>query len=248
MADFKDHFSQGSANYAMSRPDYPPELAAFLAQAAPGRELALDCGCGTGQLSLLLAEHFGQVVGTDASAQQIRAASPHPRVTYRVAPAETSGLEPRSADLITAAQAAHWFEMGAFYQEARRVAKPGALLALITYGVLHVEGDAEPSVQDFYWKTIAPYWPPERRHVEAGYRSLAFPFEEIAIPPMEIRRLWTRDQFMDYVETWSAVRQVEKAGQRALVDAFAAQLAALWPDGEGRAVHWPITVRAAYVA
>jgi SAM-dependent methyltransferase len=247
MAEFKDHFSQRSENYAASRPDYPPELASFLAQAAPGRELALDCGCGTGQLSVQLAECFERVIATDASARQIAAASPRPRVIYRVAPAEASGLEPRSADLIAAAQAAHWFEMGAFYEEARRVAKPGALLALIAYGVLHVEGDAEPAIQDFYWKTLATFWPPERRHVEVGYRSLPFPFEEIAIPPMEIRRLWTREQFMHYVETWSAVREAEKAGQRALVDAFAAQLVPLWPDNERCKIRWPLTVRAAYI-
>jgi SAM-dependent methyltransferase len=247
MGDFKDHFSHASDHYAANRPDYPPALAEFLAQATPGRGLALDCGCGTGQLSVLLAAHFAQVVATDASAQQIAAAAPHPRVSYRVAPAEASGLEPCSVDLITAAQAAHWFDMAAFHAEARRVSKPGALLALITYGVLHVEGAPEPAVQHFYWKTIAPFWPPERRHVEDGYRSLPFPFEEIAVPPMEIVRHWTVEQFLAYVETWSAVRQAEKAGERAPVDAFAAELASLWPAGERRAVRWPLAVRAAYM-
>ena len=247
MVDFKDHFSQGSEGYAASRPDYPPELAAFLAEAAPDRALALDCGCGTGQLSVLLAEHFSHVVATDASSQQIAAATPHARVEYRVAPAEASGLDPRSVDLITAAQAAHWFDIGGFYEEARRVAKHGALLALVTYGVLHVEGGAEPAVQEFYWQTIAPFWPPERRHVEEGYRSLPFPFTEIAVQPLAIERIWTREQLLAYVETWSAVRQAEKAGKRALVDEFAARLATLWPDGERRNVRWPLAIRAAYV-
>src|SRR5688572_14539271 len=136
---FKDHFSAGSENYAASRPDYPPELAAFLAEASPARGLAVDCGCGTGQLTVRLAEHFNEVLATDASARQIAAAAPHPRVTYRTAPAEASGLEPDLADLIVAAQAAHWFDIEAFYAEARRIARPGALLALVTYGVFHVE-------------------------------------------------------------------------------------------------------------
>ena len=244
---FKDHFSAGSENYAASRPDYPPELAAFLAEASPARGLAVDCGCGTGQLTVRLAEHFNEVLATDASARQIAAAAPHPRVTYRTAPAEASGLEPDLADLIVAAQAAHWFDIEAFYAEARRIARPGALLALVTYGVFHVEGDAEPAVQEFYWKTIAPYWPPERRHVEVGYRSLPFPFMEIAVPEMEIVRHWTRADMMAYVDTWSAVRQAEKDGKAALVQDFTVALAKIWPQGERLTVRWPLAVRAGTV-
>lgn len=244
---FKDHFSTGSADYAANRPDYPPELGAFLAAHTPGHDLALDCGCGSGQLSLLLAEHFARIVATDASAQQIAAARPHPRIAYRVAPAEASGLAPESADLIAAAQAAHWFDLSAFYAEAWRVARPGALVALVSYGVMHVAGDAEPLVQEFYWRTIGPYWPPERRHVEEGYRSLPFPFAEITPPDLAIERAWTRDQFLGYVATWSAVREAETAVGRGPLDAFAALLAKCWPDGERRQVRWPLAVRAGRV-
>jgi len=245
--DFEDHFSAHSAAYAASRPTYPPELAAFLAENAPGHALALDCGCGNGQLSVLLAEHFGSVVATDASARQIGAAKPHPRVAYRVAPAEASGLDEASADLITAAQAAHWFELDAFYAEARRVAKPGALLALIAYGVFHVAGDAEPILQDFYWNTMGPYWPAERRHVEKGYRTLPFPFAERPQPDLAIERRWTRDQLLAYVATWSAVKEAEKTLGREPMNRLGAALADVWPDGETAAVWWPITVRAARI-
>ena len=241
---FKDHFSARSEDYAASRPDYPPELAAFLASSAPGRGLALDCGCGTGQLSLLLADEFDRVIATDASAQQITAARPHPRIDYRVAPAEASGLDAGTADLIVAAQAAHWFDLDGFYAEARRVAKPSALLALVAYGVFHVEADAEPVLQEFYWRTMGPYWPAERRHVEEGYRTLPFPVPEIPQPDLAIERHWSRDQFLLYVETWSAVREAEKRGQRALVEDFAKALPAVWPDDARLLVRWPITVRA----
>lgn len=244
---FKDHFSARSADYAASRPDYPPELGAFLAAEAPGRGLALDCGCGNGQLSVLLAEHFARVVATDASAQQIAAATPHPRITYRTAPAQASGLEPGSADLVVAAQAAHWFDIEAYYAEVRRVARPGALAALVSYGVLHVEGEAEPLVQDFYWRALGPYWPPERRHVEEGYRTLPFPFAELPPPDLAIERNWTRGEFMGYVETWSAVREAEKAAGRGWVEEFGRALAERWPDGERRLVRWPLTVRAGRV-
>jgi SAM-dependent methyltransferase len=245
---FKDLFSERSADYAASRPTYPPQLARFLAEQSPGRGLALDCGCGTGQLSVQLAEHFAQVVATDASAAQIAAATPHPCVRYHVAPAETSGLDPASADLIVAAQAAHWFDLPAFYAEARRIAAPGALLALVTYGVFHVEGDAEPLIQEFYWKTVGPFWPPGREHVEDCYRSLPFPYDEIDTPSLAIELAWTRDELLAYVDTWSAMRAAEKALGRKPFEDFASKLAQAWPDGERCKLSWPLTIRAGHVA
>jgi 2-polyprenyl-3-methyl-5-hydroxy-6-metoxy-1,4-benzoquinol methylase len=83
MSEFKDHFSTRSAEYAAYRPTYPRALVDFLADAAPGTELALDCGCGTGQLSVLLAERFARVVATDASAKQIENAEPRQNLEYR---------------------------------------------------------------------------------------------------------------------------------------------------------------------
>ena len=139
MSAFKDHFSTRSAEYAAYRPTYPRALVDFLADAAPGTELALDCGCGTGQLSVLLGERFARVVATDASQKQIENAEPHARVAYRVAPAEASGLGDASADLVVAAQAAHWFDLPAFYAEARRVARPHGVVALVTYGIIEME-------------------------------------------------------------------------------------------------------------
>jgi SAM-dependent methyltransferase len=245
---FKDHFSERSADYAASRPTYPPQLTRFLAEHSPGRGLALDCGCGTGQLSVQLAEHFAHVAAADASAAQIAAATPHPSVTYRVAPAETSGLDAASADLIVAAQAAHWFDLPAFYAEAKRVAVPGALLALVTYGVFHLEGDAEPLIQEFYWNTIGPYWPPGREHVEDGYRSLPFPYDEIAAPNLAIEVSWSRDELLAYADTWSAMRAAEKAIGREPFEAFAGKLAEIWPDGERRRVRWPLSIRAGHIA
>jgi SAM-dependent methyltransferase len=244
---FKDHFSERSADYAASRPTYPPQLARFLAGHSPGRGLALDCGCGTGQLSVQLAGHFDRVVATDASAQQIAAATPHPSVSYRVAPAEASGLDAASADLVVAAQAAHWFDLPAFYAEAKRVAVPGALLALVTYGVFHVEGDAEPLIQAFYWRTVGPFWPRGREHVEDGYRSLPFPYDEIEPPELAIELAWGRDELLAYIDTWSAMRAAEKAIGRKPFEDLAGKIAETWPDGERRKVRWPLSIRAGHI-
>lgn len=249
MSAFKDHFSTRSAEYAAHRPTYPRALVEALADCCRSTEAALDVGCGNGQLSVLLADRFRQVTATDASAAQVEQAQPHEGVAYRVAPAERCSLPDGSVDLVTAAQAAHWFDLPAFYAEARRVARPGAVLALVTYGVMRMDGPADDVVQHFYWKVAGPYWPPERRHVEAGYRSLDFPFEEIALPPLAIEVAWRRDDLVGYVDTWSAVRAMEKAIGRDPLDAFVQDLAAVWPDtDERRRVRFPLAVRAGRIA
>jgi len=241
---FKDHFSTGSAGYAAYRPSYPPKLIDELAKVSPGRSLALDCGCGTGQLSVLLADHFDKVVATDASAPQIEKAQPHDRVQYRAALAEESGLLEGSVDLITVAQAAHWLDLEKFYGEVRRVARPNGVVALITYGVLHVEGDAEPIVQRFYYETVGPYWPPERRHVENGYRSLPFPFREIQLPNLAIEVSWTQEDLVGYVSTWSATKAAEKALGSNQTIQFEQELREHWGDPQTRRrVEWPLSLR-----
>ncbi|NIX76211.1 class I SAM-dependent methyltransferase [Microvirga terricola] len=241
---FKDHFSTSSAGYAIYRPTYPRELVDYLADLCTATDVALDVGCGTGQLSVLLADRFKRVIATDASAQQIEKAGPHERVEYRVAPAESSGLADHSVDLITAAQAAHWFDLPAFYAEARRVGKAGAVLALISYGVVQADTDIDPVIQHFYKAVLGPYWPPERRHVEMGYRSLDFPFEELTTPPMAIEVAWRASDFTGYVDTWSAVRAIEKVLGRAPIEAFERELIAAWGDPETRRIiRFPLSLR-----
>jgi SAM-dependent methyltransferase len=241
---FKDHFSTGSAAYAAYRPTYPRALVDFLADASPSTELALDCGCGSGQLSTLLAERFSRVIATDASAQQIANAEPHANVEYRVAPAEASGLPDGSADLVTAAQAAHWFDLPAFYAEARRVARPGGIVSLVTYGVIEMDEPVHAVVRRFYRDVVGPYWPPERRHVEEGYRAFGFPFEEFPAPPLDIAVAWTLNELSGYAETWSATRAAEKALGREPVERFRQALAQAWGEPEMRhTVRFPLSLR-----
>ncbi|MDO4878947.1 MAG: class I SAM-dependent methyltransferase [Neisseria sp.] len=246
MAVFKDYFSSSSDSYAAYRPDYPAELAQWLADCAPSRRTALDCACGTGQLGVLLAEYFQTVYAADASAAQIANAAARPNVAYRVAPAERSGLADGSVDLITVAQAAHWLDLPAFYAEARRVARPNALLALISYGVLHVDNAViDGIIGRFYRQTIAPYWPPERRHVENGYADLPFPFARVDAPPFAMCKRWNLAQLSGYLSTWSAVAAARKVLPADPWARLEAELAAVWGGAETEyAVSWPLTVRA----
>lgn len=242
---FADHFAPVAASYADFRPSYPPALFAWLATLVPRHELAWDCAAGSGQASVDLAAHFQRVVATDASRAQIDAAILHPRIDYRVAPADASGLAPASVDLITVAQALHWFDLAAFYAEVRRVLCPDGVLAVWSYGVLTVEGaEADRLVQQFYHDTVGPYWPPERAHVENGYRSLAFPFEEIDAPPFAMEAVWTLPQLLGYFRSWSATGRYIAANGHDPVTALAEQLAPRWGEpGRGRLVTWPLALR-----
>lgn len=169
---FADHYSAIAARYATFRPRYPAALVDALAERTPrraGPRTAWEVGCGSGQLSVALAARFEQVIATDPAQAQLDVAPAHPRVSYRCAPAEASGLPAASADLVAAAQAAHWFDWPRFVAEVARVARPGALLALVSYGMLQLEGEAGAIATRFYQDVVGPYWPPERVHVETGY-------------------------------------------------------------------------------
>lgn len=239
-----NHFDEGGQAYARFRPEYPHALADWLARTAPERGAALDVGCGNGQLTRLLAPHFRQVTGIDPSADQIAHAAPGDGIVYRCAPAERLPVPDASQDLVTAAQAAHWFDLPAFYREVRRVGRPGAVLALVSYGVLELAPGLAERFAVFYRDEIGPYWPPERALVDSGYATIDFPFEEIAAPALEIRLDWRLPEFLGYVGTWSAVRQARAAGKDALLARFAADIGALWGDpATARAIAWPINMR-----
>ena len=98
---FHDHFSRVANRYADFRPRYPAELFDYLASLVPRDSPVWDCACGNGQATYDLARHFDTVVATDASREQIASATAHPKVEYRVAPAEESGLPDKSVGLIT---------------------------------------------------------------------------------------------------------------------------------------------------
>lgn len=241
---FKDHFSGVAAGYAAYRPSYPSALAERLAAMCGRHELAVDVGCGTGQLSVSLGEHFARVEASDASAEQVAKATPHPRVRYRAAPAEALPVGDGTADLISVAQAAHWLDLPRFYAECRRIARPGGVLALITYGILSVEGPPGPVLARFYHDVAGPHWPPERAHVEAGYRTLPFPFDELSLPATGMTAEWTLAELLGYVGTWSALKPLRAAEGEAPLMRFGTELSQSWGDGAiRRRITWPLSGR-----
>ncbi len=244
MADFKDHFSSLAQCYAEFRPRYPASLFASLAALAPGHEAAWDCATGNGQAAGGLAVYFRQVFATDASAEQVAAATGPANVRFSVAPAEASGLADASVDLVLVAQAAHWFDLPAFYLEVERVLRPGGVLALLTYSGVRINDRLDPLLREFHQKTMGPYWPPERSHVENDYRDLPFPWPEIPFEPQVMTACWTLDQLMGYLGTWSAVRAYREQNRQDPLPALRSALLPLWGGhGQVHEVRWPLPIR-----
>lgn len=243
-----NHFLTGGAAYASSRPTYPMALANALANRCAQTHHALDVGCGSGQLSVLLADRFDQVTATDPSPGQLASSTEHPRVIYRTESAERIDLPNESVDLVTAAQAAHWFDLDAFYAEVRRIARPDAVLALISYGVPVMEGAVGERLAKFYWRDIHAHWPEGRQHVEEGYRTLAFPFAEEDFSPLSTTREWSLGQLVAYICTWSASNRALTVGDGAVVDEFVRDLGMLWGNPEkSLSVTWPVVGRLAQI-
>ena len=240
---FKDHFSQHAGEYARHRPTYPDELFAYLASIAPDRALAWDCGTGNGQAARGLARYFSLIIATDASAEQIQNAFPDERVTYRVG-AEDAGPGPGSADLVTVAQALHWFDLDKFYEAAQLALKPGGVLAVWAYSLCRISPGVDHILDSFYFGTVGPYWPKERVLIDDGYRTIPFPFDEIQPPEFSIRLDWSLNDLLAYLRTWSPTKRFIAANGYDPVTLVEDNLVREWGNAnEEKSVVWPLHIR-----
>jgi len=241
---FHDHFSNRAEDYAQYRPTYPGDLFDYLASIAPATERAWDCGTGNGQAALALAARFRQVIATDASAEQIENAFAHERIDYRVEPAEETTIEAKSVDLVTVGTAVHWFDFNAFYDEVRRVGKPGAILAVWTYFFPIIDRGVDQWLERYYRETLDGYWPERIRHLETHYRMLPFPFAEIESPAFHMEAEWDLHDLAGFIASWSATQKyVEEKGKSAL-DSVLRDLQERWgEEDQVRAINWPLYFR-----
>lgn len=249
---FKDHFSGHAELYARFRPTYPAALYDWLvAYAAESTGIAAegmtvwDVATGSGQAAVELAERTGRVLATDASSRQLSHATTHPRVRYACAPAEAPPLPEDSVALITVAQAIHWFDVPAFVRAARRVARPGAVLAAWTYELFTVYAPVDDIVADLYHGPVGEHWPPERRHIEARYETIPFPENANAPPSFEMRAEWTVEQVIGYLRTWSSVRGFARVTGQDPVEPIESSLREAWGDAHTRMVDWPFVLKVA---
>ncbi len=203
---------------------------------------AWDCATGNGQVAQYLARYFEKVSATDISQQQLDHAAQDKNIFYSISPAEQTSFQDNQFDLITVAQALHWFDSDRFYNEAKRVGKPGSLLAVWGYGLLNIEPGIDAMLRSFYSDTVGPYWDDARRLVEHGYKTISFPFDEINATEFFIKVQWTLEQLLGYLSSWSATQKYIKEKGHDPVPPFAEKLQKHW-ESPAMTVSFPIFSR-----
>ena len=241
--DFKDHFSVNAENYSKFRPVYPAALFRFLSSITPGHDLAWDCATGSGQTALGLAKYFNKVIATDASEQQIKNAIHREKISYIVAPAHNTTIQTESIDLITVAQALHWFEFNRFYTEVNRVLKPNGIVTVWTYNLPTISPEIDSIIKYFYFNVIGEFWPPERKFVENGYENIPFPFHRLPNPSFRMSAKWTINQLMGYIGTWSAVKRYRDNKGNDPVESIQKTIKNLWKRSpDVMEIVWPLSI------
>lgn len=241
---FKDNFSKQADIYAKYRPHYSQELYAFLATLTHERKLAWDCGTGNGQAALGLAEFYESVLATDPSPQQIANCIPHPQIHYKVETAENSSIPSETADIITIANALHWFNHDAFYKEVNRVLKPGGVIAAWAYLNPSVNPAVNEVITYLHDNILGDYWLAENRHVENGYNTIPFPFQPISSPVFTSEKQMNLDDFIQFLNTWSATQRFINTNNTNPVDIVAKKLREAWghPDDENT-ISWELFLK-----
>lgn len=237
-----NYFYTAGDEYARFRPGYEPALGAWLASCCDMHALALDVATGSGQAACIVAPHFGRVLACDASLAQIAAARAPANVAFVIARAEALPAPDAGVDLLTVAQAMHWFDQQAFHAEVRRVLRPGGIIAAWTYNLLDVDPLVNALVHGLYRDVLRDDWPAERRHVENGYADLPFPYTRIAAPVFAMQAQWDARQLLGYLQTWSAVRQYRTRTGSDPVAVIADALCDAFGDGT-RTVRWPLALQ-----
>ncbi len=202
----KDLFSTQSNEYAKFRPTYPPALIQELISICPSLNLVWDAGTGNGQFANLLAPYFARVVATDISEKQLSYAVRKPNIEYSISDSTSVNIADHQCDLITVAQAVHWFNFEKFYAEVRRVMKKDGVLALVSYGLMNSEPKVNDIILDFYNNTLHDCWDSERRFIDEEYKTIPFPFKEIHLKKYSMPYIWDIDQLIGFFSTWSGLQ------------------------------------------
>ncbi len=235
---YKDYFSKQSVQYAKYRPAYPLELFLYLKSLTEKHELAWDCGTGNGQCAIQLSSYFEKVYASDPSEQQIQNAFHHEKIIYRVEKAEESSLENETVDLIVVAQALHWFDQNAFFNEAARVLKKKGVLAVISYLNPVVSKEIDAITTTLHDTILAGFWLPENNMVNHKYQSVAFPFQGIPTPEFKIVKELSAEDFKGHLSTWSAVQRFKDIHNYDPLDEIETALKNLWNPNELKKVCW----------
>lgn len=239
-------FGSYAQDYAQHRPTYPTALWDWAARLCRQRDHAWDVGCGNGQAAVALAQRFAHITATDISAEQIAAATPHPRVAYATVSAEDAPVAPHSMDLICAAQALHWFDLKKFWPAVHTALRPGGLFMAVAYGSFHVDATIDAITHAYLYDVVQPFQSAGNQAVNDGYRNLNFPLDIIAAPLLQIEMQWSLDQIISYASTWSAVARMRTETGHDPIVRYRAALVAQCAPGV-RTVCMQLTIKAGFL-
>jgi ubiquinone/menaquinone biosynthesis C-methylase UbiE len=240
----KDLFSNQSSFYAAYRPLYPKPLYDYLLQKVSVRDTAWDCATGNGQVAIELSKYFKNVFATDISENQLAAATPGHNIHYSRQPAERTSFPRQFFDLITVAQAYHWFDFDAFQAEVKRISRPGALIAVWGYHLPKSTNDnVNTLINYFYSDVTGPYWDPERKWVDDFYQTIPFSYEDTSLRQFSIRTLWNREQFLGYFRSWSSVQHYMKEKNEDPVLVLAREIDNYWGSEELKEITFPLFLK-----
>lgn len=209
-ATFRAYTQAQGASYATGRPGYSPALFKFIIDhhTSTGGQLdtVVDVGCGTGQATQHLAPYFAHAIGLDPSEGMISTARTaaqqpgDPPIRFEVSAAEALGadLAPAvadgSVDLVTAATAAHWFDMPRFWAAAARALRPGGTVALWARAAFAVDAARTPNgaavkaaIDDLLLKELALHTTRGNELVRELYVDLPLPWT-LEAPVVEFDR------------------------------------------------------------
>ncbi|KAM3578932.1 hypothetical protein VKS41_008724 [Umbelopsis sp. WA50703] len=182
-------------------------------------------------------------------------------IDYRACPAEKLPFEDKSVDIITTAQAFHWFKHEEFFKEAKRVLKPEGTIAIIGYAFARIKGSQKASdlVEKLGLDTLGNYWDQGRVLVDNLYRDIPIPYAntiyyfspedadvtsigKITSEPI-MEQDMTLETFRSYIKTWSAYANYMKDHTEDPVDKMVEDMAVLMktntPEESKVTVEWP---------
>lgn len=188
-----------------------------------------------------VAEHYEQVIATDVSEEQLKHAMRHPRIRYHDTPLSISEEElvsliggENSVDLVTGAQAVHWFDLPKFYSIITRILrKPGGIIAVWCYKSFAVSPEFDHVMKQFYDTTV-PYWKRNVQYLSDGYKELPFPFESVGLgfegQPLELDmpKEVAFEGFLTMLRSFSAVNTALKQGVDLLSEKVVKELENAW--------------------
>ncbi len=237
----RDLFSKQAALYARYRPSYPAALTDYILSFVQHKQTAWDCATGNGQAALLYADYFSKVFASDSSEKQIAQATHHPKIIYSISEAEKTLFADNSFDLITVAQAYHWFQFDTFFNEARRVGKNGCIVAVWGYKLaVCADEKINGMVKYFYTDVIGKYWDSERKYVDEEYKTIPFSFIKLPSKEFKIDVTWDAEELLGYFSTWSSVQHFIKANGYDPVETFANKIKSAWGSEKNRSFYFPL--------